>query len=326
MKRLQLNQSLMNLILLIRTTVYRELSDLQKGMVGNVRWFFMRKMARFNTCQYLVKSFRRNTYTLSEISNHATIANSIFVDVDINQVVTQLEKDGIYVGLNLPKHLVNEIVKFAHHTPCYANGCEDLGFYYHDKDKVLKETGINLIIGDYYNTSSCEAIQKITNDPVLTEISRRYFNNDSVCQGHKLWWSFPTNLEIHHRFKYGQTFHYDLDDYAALKFFFYLTDVRATSGPHVCVLGSHNSKAFLHNILRGYWSDDTIIRKYKKEHIKTIHARSGEGFVEDTLCLHKGTIPEHKERLILVIEYAMRDYGMQNNIKNENQLKLITYS
>ncbi|MDH3603291.1 MAG: hypothetical protein OEU26_27060, partial [Candidatus Tectomicrobia bacterium] len=228
-------QSFMNLMLLIVTTIYRELSDIRKGVIGNFRWFFMRKMARFNTCQYLAKFFRGNTDTSAKDFRQATISNSIFEDIDINHIINQLKQDGIYVGLNLPKDIVNEIRAFAYDTPCYANGCEHLGFYYHEKERVLKENQINLIIGDYYNTSHCDAIQKISNDPVLTEISRHYFNNDITCQGHKLWWSFPTEISIYHQFKYGQTFHYDIDDYAALKFFFYMTDVRTTSGPHVCV-------------------------------------------------------------------------------------------
>lgn len=318
-----LKQSLMNLIILVLTTVNRELSDLHKGMMGNFRWFFMRKMARFNTCQYLAKFFRRKTYTLSEDVNDATISNSIFVDVDIDEIMKKLKKDGIYAGLNLPKHIVDDIRKFAYHTPCYANDSVDLGFYYHDKEIIFKEKEMNVIIGNYYNTSQCDAIQKVINDPVLTEISRRYLDNEITNQGHKLWWSFPTEVGLHHRYKYGQTFHYDLDDYAALKFFFHLTDVSTTSGPHVCVLGSHRSKTFLHKVLRGYWSDAMIIRKYKKENIKTIYARAGEGFIEDAFCLHKGTIPENEDRLILAVEYTMRDYGMQHNLKSENQLKLI---
>ena len=318
-----IRQVLINLAILISTVVYRELSDIQKGLQGNFRWFCMRKIARFNTGQHIVKFFRKKSKSLANEYGQETISNSVFNGVDIDDTIDQLSQNGIYVGLTLPKHIVNKITEYAYHTPCYANGCDNLGFYYSEKEKVLKENQINLIIGDYYNTSRCDTIQKISTDPVLMEISRRYFNSEAVYQGHKLWWSFPNDLNIHHQFKYGQTFHYDIDDYSALKFFFYLTDVHTSSGPHVCVLGSHNSKKFLHKLLRGYWPDDTIIKSYKKENIKTIYSQSGEGFVEDTFCLHKGTPPEHEDRLILVIEYAIYDYGMQHNIKNEKLLKFI---
>jgi hypothetical protein len=208
-------------------------------------------------------------------------------------------------------------------VPCYANGRLSLGFYYKDKEKIIQKNQLKLIIGDYYNTASCPAIQKISHDPVILEISRQYFDGPPVYQGHKLWWSFPTDLDLHTQFKYGQTFHYDIDDYTALKFFFYLTDVRGQTGPHMCVLGSHQKKPFLNKVFTGCCSDDRIIKKYGKKCIKTIYGNSGSGFVEDVACFHKGLPPKCDDRLILVIEYTLKDYGMQNNHRSEAQLKMM---
>lgn len=74
-----------------------------------------------------------------------------------------------------------------------------------------------------------------------------YLDAEPVFTGSRLWWNFAVNDEK--KYDYNKTitfFHYDLDDYACLRFFFYLTDVDSNSGPHVCVRGSQLNKKFAH--------------------------------------------------------------------------------
>ncbi|MEM8831523.1 MAG: hypothetical protein AAGE96_19495, partial [Cyanobacteria bacterium P01_G01_bin.19] len=106
-------------------------------------------------------------------------------------------------------------------------------------------------------------------------------------------------------------FHYDLDDYHALKFFFFLTDVDVASGPHVCIRGSHKKKKLRHQFswLIGR-SDSEIIDYYGEENLVTICGEAGFGFAEDTFCFHRGTPPVERDRLMLQIEFAMNNYGM----------------
>lgn len=104
-------------------------------------------------------------------------------------------------------------------------------------------------------------------------------------------------------------FHYDLDDYSCLKFMFYLRDVDAHNGPHVCVKGSHTKKK-----LRRQWSlvretsDQDIMECYGHEKIVTIYEKAGVGFVEDTFCFHKGVLPVSGDRLILEIKFGLNDF------------------
>jgi hypothetical protein len=73
-------------------------------------------------------------------------------------------------------------------------------------------------------------------------------------------------------------FHRDVDDFSFVKFFFYLTNVGASDGPHVCVLGSHRRAPVLS------WRDRLTLRRYTDE---------------DTTCVHKGTTPTGNPRLLL---------------------------
>ncbi len=65
----------------------------------------------------------------------------------------------------------------------------------------------------------------------------------------ELWWSFPTAATPLEKLKAAQVFHYDMDDYRFIKFFFYLTDVDLASGLYVCIRGNHINKKFCHQIL-----------------------------------------------------------------------------
>jgi hypothetical protein len=248
--------------------------------------------------------------------------HSWFEGIHVEQVVQQLRCNGLYIGIHLPQAVVRELVDIAMGTPCYGNGRPTWGFYYHEKEVTARQLGVDFTTADYFNTSAYAPIQCIIDDPVLRHIAATYLEGDPVHQGTFLRWSFGTNLSDYEKYKYSQMYHYDLDDYQSLKFFFYLTDVDANAGPHVCVLGSHKVKKFSHQVLRGKCSDEKITDYYGAENVKVIYGAAGSGFVEDTFCLHKGLSPLHGDRLILIIEYALRDYGMQNDRIETSRLKL----
>jgi hypothetical protein len=112
--------------------------------------------------------------------------------------------------------------------------------------------------------------------------------------------------------KAAQVFHYDLDDYRFIKFFFYLTDVDLYSGPHVLIRGSHKNKKLSHQLLGVRCAskpDEDIVGCYGAENLVTICGPAGLGFAEDATCFHKGTLPTQKERLLLQIEFAINNYG-----------------
>ena len=301
---------------------YREARDFCKGFYTNPRWFLMRKIGRFESVKALVgfcRRYRREAAPPIPLVPHPQ--ETIFTDLDIDRTLDALGRDGLCLGVDLPLDVVDEIVQFAHQTRCYGNGKPDWGFFHHDKEEVSKQLGLKFTTADYFNTSESQVIQRVLNDPALVAIAREYLGGTPVHQGTRLRWSYGVELSELEQYKYSRTFHYDLDDYKAIKFFFYLTDVDLHAGPHVCVRGSHTTKRFSHRILRGRCSDEAVIKYYGTDKIVVICGPAGAGFAEDTFCLHKGLDSIQENRLVLILEYALHDYGMQHDEVEKSLLR-----
>lgn len=283
-----------------------------KGLTKNPKWLLMRKVGRFKIVRSLVLAFSKKTL----YNENVQIGNySLFEKINVDNVVESLREDGFYLGINLPKDIVDEIVQFARSTICYGNRRPEFGFYITEKKQAEARYKKSFIVGSYFNTALlCPAIRKLESDPKLLEIAAKYLEAEPVHQGNQLWWSFAGEATRSEQCQASQMFHYDLDDYRFLKFFFYLTDVDSSSGAHVCVRGSHEKKKLLHEFLHIRHDDKDIIDYYGADSLVIICGQSGFGFVEDTLCFHKGTTPTHRNRLMLNIEFAINDYGMQKDL------------
>ncbi|QSJ17008.1 phytanoyl-CoA dioxygenase family protein [Nostoc sp. UHCC 0702] len=313
-----LNNSLENLF----TKIYENLYENYKGLTQNPRWLLMRKVARFQIGRVIMLFFlKRSSQSYLTLINEN---NSCFEDINVDTIVNKLKAEGLYLGLNLPPEMIQEIIEFAKSTACYGNRKSDLGFYYHQKQQAEKKINKHFITGNYFNTALlCPAIKKLQNDPKLLAIAARYLGAQPIHQGNHLWWSFVGETTYREQSQAAQFFHYDLDDYRFVKFFFYLTDVDEKTGPHVCVRGSHNKKKLSHLCLRKRETDKDIIDYYGMDSLVKILGKAGFGFVEDPLCFHKGIPPTHKDRLILQIEFATTDYNMQHDLRETSLLRCI---
>jgi hypothetical protein len=65
---------------------------------------------------------------------------------------------------------------------------------------------------------------------------------EPVCTDVRLWWTFKVEEKDFDARKTASFFHFDPDEYRAIRIFFYLTDVYLQSDPHVVVHGSHKRK------------------------------------------------------------------------------------
>jgi hypothetical protein len=268
----------------------------------------MRKVARFEFARNWISSFYRRKDKSFEIGENP----SVFEDLKVNETVASLEKNSYCLGLNLPEDVVKELLDYAKSTVCYADRDPELGFLYSEKEQVEAKLGKQLRLGSYFNAKDCPAVKKLERDPGLLAIAAKFLGAPPVHMATEIWWSFPVTATPIEQLKAAQVFHYDLDDYRFIKFFFYLTDVDLSSGPHILIRGSHRNKKFLHQLLgvRCASKDDKeIVDAYGAENLVTICGSAGLGFVEDSMCFHKGTVPTERERLLLQIEYAINDYG-----------------
>ncbi len=275
-----------------------------KYAVQNPKWLLMFLFSRFQIVRSLIDIF----YPKVELEQYSEV--SIFEDLDVENVIQVLQEDGLYLGIQLPQAIVEEILEFTEREQCYANLNPQLMFHTNSKE-VWQEKYGSLVVSDYVDPEkNCRAIERIIQDPKLLTIAATYLNAKPVFTGSRLWWSFATNTSFEERLNFAQElFHYDPIDYRSLKFFFYLTNVDSSSGPHVCVRGSHKNKKITHQLTLFIGrSDRDISQYYQQKDILTICGNVGFGFAEDPFCFHKGTPPQQCDRLMLQIEFCLNNY------------------
>jgi hypothetical protein len=74
------------------------LRDSIEEFFSNPRWFFMRKMARFHAIRNFKKASLKKWDNLGDIEKQES---KIFPDINVEEVVNSLEKDGLFQGINL---------------------------------------------------------------------------------------------------------------------------------------------------------------------------------------------------------------------------------
>lgn len=293
-----------------------------KGLMQNPEWFLMRRLARSGTIRALSHRLRQRHYA---VGLQQQPARSQDLDpLSKEAVVAVLEHTGLYAGLRLSDTTVAELQTFAQTYPCYGNGKPHLGFLYRDRHQARKRCSQNILSGHYLNLDhQCAAVDRLRQDPAILAIAADYLQTAPAYLGSQLWWSFPGSADPAERCQISQAFHYDLDGYRFIKFFFYLSDVDESSGPHVFVRGSHHQMRWHHRLLRKRYSDREILGTYGAAAVATLCGPPGYGFIEDTFCFHKGTVPTDRDRLMLQIEFGIKDYGMQHRRVPSEKLSLI---
>ncbi|MGL5832969.1 MAG: hypothetical protein ACRC1Z_07015 [Waterburya sp.] len=239
---------------------------------------------------------------------------SIFQDLEPEVAVKSIEQDGYYPGLQLPGTILKELLEYADTADISIDGKSGFEFKYGDRNQAAKKYKCEILTGNYLAVNSeCSAMQKLTNDPKLREIAGKYLGKEPILVRSQMSWTFIGSKEA-----YAQKgvigsptvlFHYDLDDYRTLKFFFYLTDVDSFSGSHRFVVGSHKKRKLSHYLFRSQ-SDEAIADYYGAENVVDICGQAGFGFAEDPFCFHRGSPPATAHRLMIHLEFALNNYGV----------------
>jgi len=110
----------------------------------------------------------------------------------------------------------------------------------------------------------------------------------------------------------AQQFHWDMERIKWIRFFIYLTDVTADSGPHCFIKGSHRTGAIPDRLLKqGYvrQSDETMLEVYGKDAYMEFVGRRGTIIAEDSRGFHKGMEPKQGDRLLLAFELSNTTFG-----------------
>jgi hypothetical protein len=172
--------------------------------------------------------------------------------------------------------------------------------YMHCPIIMATEPGISLAISAQRprgsNTSIASspkaAVSLPQRDPLLLDVARHYLGSEAKLITTRTWWSFPAKSASEADLSRASfKFHFDLDDWRMLKFFFYLSDVDADAGPRVYVRGSHNRRRLEHQLtlLVGHPADE-VLSFYGEDSAITLTGKAGTGFVEDAFGFHRGTL------------------------------------
>ena len=238
-----------------------------------------------------------------------TKSSTLFPGIDRAAMVARLRAKGLCFGLLLPFMVTEEIVRFARETPCFGNLDRRVEFMPDDHVEASQRFGRMILTGHYFErVSECDAVRKIERDPALLDIARSYLGRSARVCATRLWWSFPSRgaSEADLSVSSQDKFHFDLDDWRMVKFFFYLTDVDDTTGPHVYVEGSHARRLFKHEatLVVGHPTEE-LVAAYGGNSFVALKGPAGFGFGEDPFGFHLGRVVERSPRLICEIAFGV---------------------
>jgi hypothetical protein len=212
--------------------------------------------------------------------------------------VTAIKKRGWDIlPYRLPAEDIAEIRHFAFTTPAYAiDPSERI---------AIKEDNIPQVHGRYSWLMTellvVPAVHRLLADGTLHRLAQDYIGCTPLLTSVTLW------LETASEAKVGsQTYHYDNDGPAFLKFFVYLNDIDSEAGAHTFVQGTHLHRKPQPFNRAGFFDRDELLRFFGPHNEIVFKGPAGMILAEDTAGFHKGTKPKHY-RLLMQLQYATLD-------------------
>ena len=228
---------------------------------------------------------------------------------EVAQVVADIQENGFHVfDQKLPDNMIAAITQYAAITPARY-----IPVNASDKEKYgeLVRFDEQHPISPRYNFSQqqileCEPLQTLIFDTSVLAVAQEYLGTKPLLDLMAMWWSAPFHGAA--KSEAAQMYHFDLDRIKFIKFFFYLTDVDANTGPHCYVRKSH--KRLPPSLLKdGRLTDAEVEATYGKENMLELCGRRGTIMAVDTRGLHKGKDLTEGKRLIFQIEFANSMFG-----------------
>jgi hypothetical protein len=235
-------------------------------------------------------------------------SSTLFPDQNVDQIASTISEEAVFIGLNLPAHIVNEIDTFARKEPLHTNYDPDgPTFRYSDVIRGKAPDGRSAPIAGISNPTRCPAVQAIVDDPVLRAIVGTYLGHEPHKVLTILGWSFASDFseEERRRLRHQNVldYHYDVDGYNFVYANFYITDTDRNSGAHVMMKRSHKRKPLRMLFGSASASEASVHKQFGVENEIMIEGEAGTGFVQDTSCYHRATPPIQRDRLMLAVRF-----------------------
>ncbi len=152
-------------------------------------------------------------------------------------------------------------------------------------------------------------VQEFICDPTILSIAQDYLGSAPVFDFIAMWWHTQSNTPDKEAAQY---FHFDMDRLRWIKFFFYVTDVNADSGPHVFVPESHRDFGLPFKLRKKGFTrltDNEVALSFPASTWQTFTGSAGSMIVEDTRGLHKGKHVIAGDRLVFQLQYSTSTFG-----------------
>jgi len=149
-----------------------------------------------------------------------------------------------------------------------------------------------------------ELIQNFVSDRKILSIAQEYLGTQPIFDFIAMWWHVKSDNPDSEAAQY---FHFDMDRLRWVKLFFYITDVKDDSGPHVFIPKSHSDFGIPFRFRRkGYarLEDKEVEEYFPKLEWKVFTGNAGTMIVEDTRGLHKGKHVLSGDRLMFQIQFT----------------------
>ena len=266
-----------------------------------VKLFIIRFFYSFS----FIRNYKRIIYTNKKMNSDYFLQK----EINIFEETKQIDKLGYSQVYNIDDSLKKELLDMVF-------DCKDLDFkklnstipeVYKMKEENLekyfarlKEKKVSKLTG-YLDLKKQSILKDFLTSKEILSIVKNYLDPKFISINATFFISNPVDTTEEKRYSNAQCFHWDNDFKKFLKFYIYLTDIDADSGPHIFVEGSHKFKKRHHKLCRVY-NDDNIYNSY--ENVKEFHGKSGSAFFVDSYGLHKGKVPKKKSRILLNIHFG----------------------
>jgi hypothetical protein len=276
-------------------------------------WKYMREKPRWGIMFLFARvlAARRVERALASAAVRVPVKapDTIFPSIDLRAAVSSLVRDGCHLGMKLPEGMTKDLQSFAEQNDCFSRDAIANGFLASQYREVNKQRSSDVVAGYYFESvEKCRAIAALRSDAALHHIASAYLGEDAFPVRTRLWWSFPANRvsdrDLHAASQ--DKFHFDMNDWRTLKFFFYLTPTDKLAGPHEFIPGSHVRRRLKHQLTFTVAHETPELEDYYgAEKIVTITGDAGLGFAEDPFVFHRGTRCRKSPRLMLELEYGV---------------------
>ncbi|MEZ4743570.1 MAG: phytanoyl-CoA dioxygenase family protein [Bdellovibrionota bacterium] len=227
----------------------------------------------------------------------------------VKKAVDAISTNGYYIFENkLSPSVVEKIVDYANSCEVFPLEKDDKGNYnYSSTKRLLNRADVDSprFQLDQKDIFKSEELCKVIFDPGILAVASNYLKCEPIMDMVAMWWSKPSSSG---ESAAGQMYHFDMDKIKFLKFFFYLTDVDESTGPHCYIENTH--KKLPKELKRdGRFTDEEVENVFQKERIKKLKGLSGSIMAVDTRGLHKGEPLIKGERLIFQVEFCNSMFG-----------------